>query len=231
MNPSFAFRESNPFSTKCTSPGKVNYRFSASASGGSAHTVNTHLELLLQTLKASSRAAVVGPHGTGKSTLLHTFLPLLQKSYPKVAFHQLNNDPTLGFLKRFKERVGASKRIRKELYELPAGGLLVIDGWEQLSWLARRRVVGSSIGHRLTLLVTCHRRLPGWTLLHETKASPELIRWLAKDLLSDSPHTIKKLIDEKLKARKLDPATNVRELWFDMYDVIEDSQSQSTRRN
>lgn len=228
--PSPADQTSNPFSTQSTSPGNVVYRFTTGVSGTSKHTVNSGLEVLLGKLQSARRCVIVGPHGTGKSTLLHTFLPKLQKAFPKVVFQQLSNDPSVGLVKRIRTRIQASKRIRKQLYALPKGGLLVIDGWEQLSWLARRRIASSSLTQGVTLLVTSHRRLPSWTSIHETRISPEMVRSLAKDLLRESPHKIQKLVDHQLKTRAVDARTNVRDLWFEMYDVVEDARQNTYGR-
>ena len=181
MNSSFDFQPTNPFSTSCIAPSQVVYRFGEGAGGAKSQTVDAHLEALLAQLKSARRSVIVGPHGTGKSTLLHTFLPKLQASFPKVSFHQLNNDPSLGVTKRMSERLRNGKRIRDELLELPKGGLLVVDGWEQMLRSSRWRITKSAVARRVILLSTCHHRLPGWTLLYETKTTPKLIRSLAGD--------------------------------------------------
>jgi len=231
LKSSFEFQPTNPFATSCTSPSQVSYRFTHGVSGSNPQKVDAHLEVLLTKLRSSRRSVIVGPHGTGKSTLLHSFLPKLQRSFPKVAFQQLSNDPTIGFFKRIGERSRAGKRIRDAILELPPDGLLVVDGWEQLNWSSRWRIAKSAATRKLTLLTTSHRGLAGWTLLHETRESPELILALAGDLLNDSPHEIRKLVGGHLKNRNLSPSTNVRELWFEMYDVVEDADSQEVKYN
>lgn len=223
MKSSFDFQPTNPFSTSCIAPSKVAYRFGHGVSGANPQTVNAHLEALLAKLRGGRRAVIVGPHGTGKSTLLHTFLPKLQRSFPKVAFHQLSNDPSIGIGKRLAERLSGGKRIRNGLVDLPEDGLLVVDGWEQLTRPSRWRIAKSAASRKVTLLATCHHRLPGWTSLYETKSTPKLIRSLAGDLLSDSPYEIRKMVDGDLKNRNLAPTTNVRDLWFEMYDRVEDA--------
>lgn len=230
LKPSFSYQASNPFSTQSTSPGNVAYRFAPGRSGNSRHAINTGLETLLGKVEGARRCVIVGPHGTGKSTLLQTLLPKLQEAFPKVVFQQLSNDPSLGYFKRVVERIQASKRIRKQLYTLPKGGLAVIDGWEQLSWLARRRIASSALTQGVTLLVTSHRRMPSWTLIHETRISPEMVRSLAMDLLQESPHNIQKLVESQIKSRTVNSQTNVRDLWFELYDVVEDAQQRGYGR-
>lgn len=231
MKSSFDFQPTNPFSTSFIAPSQVVYRFNTGVSGANPQTVDAHLEALLGKLRAGRRSLIVGPHGTGKSTLLHTFLPKLQRSFPKVAFHQLSNDPSMGIAKRVSERLKSGKRVRSELLELPKEGLLVVDGWEQLTRSSRWRITKSAVARKLLLLSTCHCRLPGWTLLHETKSTPKLIQSLAGDLLNDSPHEIRKMVDVDLKNRNLTSTTNVRDLWFEMYDKVEDANSHQTKYN
>ena len=226
MSSSFAYQPANPFSTAFISPNRVKFRFSSGPSGANPSSINNHLEGLLAKLKGTRRATIVGPHGTGKSTLLHTFLPKLQQTFPKVAFHHLNNDPSIGFLKRWKERSRANKRIMADFAELPEEGLIIIDGWEQLGNIARWRISSAAVSKKISLLTTCHHRPAGWTIIYETTTSTELVRSLAKDLLKDSPYKVQKLIDTQLKARRLNAKTNVRNLWFEMYDVVQEFESQ-----
>jgi hypothetical protein len=229
LNSAFDYQSTNPFSTSAIAPSQVMYRFAPGRQGTSKHGVNQHLEELLATLKASRRGLIVGPHGTGKSTLLHTFLPKLQQSYPKVAFEQLVQDPTLGIVKRLRQQLRASKRIRRELAGLAKGGLLIIDGWEQLGPLARWQIMAKASAKQVTLLATAHRHLPGWTVLFETGASLNMVRSLANDLLHDSPFELRKLVDDWLKDHGVTSRTNVRELWFKVYDLVEDARQSETR--
>jgi len=224
LKSSFEFQPANPFSTERIAPSNVAYRFSHTAGATNPQKIDAHLEGLLSKLRETQRGVIVGPHGTGKSTLLHTFLPKLQRTFPTVAFHHVNSDPTLGFRGRWKERFAASKRIRNEIGNLRPEGLLIVDGWEQLARFSRWHIARAADGRKMTLLVTAHHRLPGWTAIHETQPTPKLIRSLANDLLDDSPFELKKQIDDDLKKRALTPATNVRELWFELYDFVEDTK-------
>ncbi|MCD0462810.1 hypothetical protein U8335_02445 [Roseiconus lacunae] len=225
MKPAFEYQLSNPFSTSFIAPSKVRYRFNHGVSGGNPQTVEMHLEGLLATLRKTRRGLILGPHGTGKSTLLHTFLPKLQRSYPMVAFHQINNDPSIGWIGRMKERSRASGRIRKELAELPREGLLIVDGWEQLYRVSRLRILKTAAAKKITILATSHQRMTGWSTIHETKPTSKLIQSLAGDLLADTPYEIRKLVDRYLKQCRVTPKTNVRDLWFEMYDLVEDAHS------
>src|SRR5690349_19179309 len=63
--------ESNPFSTRWTWPGAVPFLF----------PVGVTVESLVAKLPASHwRGQIIGPHGTGKSTLLATLLPAIEQA-------------------------------------------------------------------------------------------------------------------------------------------------------
>ncbi|OYP37949.1 hypothetical protein [Rhodopirellula sp. MGV] len=225
VKPNLEFQIPNPFSTSFIAPTQVRYRFNHGVSGTNPQTIDMHLEGLLATLKKTRRGVILGPHGTGKSTLLHTFLPKLQQCYPMVAFDQINNDPSVGWIGRVKERLRAGQRILKELAGLPRDGLLIVDGWEQLYRVSRLRAIRAAAAKKLTLLATSHQRMTGWTTIHETKATQKMVQSLAGDLLEDTPYELRKMVDSHLKKCRVTPKTNVRDLWFEMYDLIEDAQT------
>ncbi|TWT91313.1 ATP-binding protein [Stieleria varia] len=229
MTDRFTPQPTNPFATSRTSPGVVPYRFAPGRRGGNPQAANMHLETLLAALKECRRGLIVGPHGTGKTTLVHSLLPKLQRAYPMVSFNHLSSDPSDGWFKRFIARLKHYRKIRGEMLRLPGDGLLVVDGWEQLSRYSRYRLARSAFLRNINLLATAHRRITGWTVVAETSTSPEMIQSLAGDLLAETPHEIKKLVADQIKSRRVSERTNVRELWFDMYDVVAKAQTESRR--
>jgi energy-coupling factor transporter ATP-binding protein EcfA2 len=169
------------------------------------------LERLQQRL--SYRAAIVGPHGSGKSTLLEHLGPLL-------------GEETIRLRLRRSERPFA--KIQASVPQWTTGGMLVLDGFEQLSlwqairvcWMTRRRQVG--------LLVTCHR--PSWLLptLVRTAPTPELVQRLVSERLADahqlSPTARCRLTEPRLLQRWLtEERGSVREVFMRLYDYFEDS--------
>ena len=147
------------------------------------------------------RAAIVGPHGRGKTTLLEDLAPRLE---------------SLGFRVRSITLHTGDRRLTREqkrdlLRRLSPRDLLCVDGAEQLgriAWLAllaRSRAAGG-------LLITSHR--PGLlpTLL-ECETSPELLEGIVRNLIG--PETDRRQIGE-LFARH---GGNVRSALREMYDV------------
>ncbi|MEM6470803.1 MAG: ATP-binding protein [Planctomycetota bacterium] len=218
----------NPFSTEFTSPSKVKYRFNSGAAGKNPQHLARHLETLLGKLKDGKRGLIVGPHGTGKSTLLHTFLPKLQQTFPRVAFHQLSRDPRASWLRRVREGRLLGKRLLKRTFDLPGGSLVVIDGWEQVGRITRFRLNRAVSSRKLLVLATSHRRFSGWTVVHETSTSQKMVSSLAEDLLTDCPYDLRKEITTEIKRMPIKNSTNIRELWFTMYDRVQQSQNRTS---
>jgi len=225
VRPGPEFELPNPFSTEFIAPAKVPYLFTTGAARRNPQQVDLHLESLLAKIRETPKGLIVGPHGTGKSTLLHTLLPKLQQSFPRVAFHQLSRDPRRSMMQRMIEDRRARKRMINLTSDLPKGALLVIDGLEQLNRPARWRITRIASAKRATILAWTHRKLTGWNLIHETSTSSKMIQTLATDLMEDSPFELRRRITNELKQRAVTPSTNVRDLWFEMYDRVQEANS------
>lgn len=147
------------------------------------------------------RAAIVGPHGRGKTTLLEDLAPRLQ---------------ALGFrIRSVTLHAGDSQFTREQKRDLfrhlSSRDLLCLDGAEQLgriSWLtllARSRSAGG-------LLITSHR--PGLlpTLL-DCETTPELLEAIVRDLAGSEADGVQ--IGELFARHR----GNLREALREMYDV------------
>src|SRR5258707_1037455 len=66
---------SNPFSTRFVRPGAIPYQFPERVTADS---------LVEQLRSQNCRGAIIGPHGTGKSTLLATLIPAIENAGCKV---------------------------------------------------------------------------------------------------------------------------------------------------
>ncbi|MCX5660744.1 MAG: hypothetical protein NTW19_13640 [Planctomycetota bacterium] len=126
------------------------------------------------------RAAIVGPKGTGKSTLLED---LAQR------FVQRGLRPRIVRVPDPRERFDSgSRRVRlADLVprDLGPGDVLLVDSAENLNWLAWRSAL-TRARPAAGMVITAHRpgRLP--TLI-ETRTSPQLLREIVDQLLAGSP--------------------------------------------
>jgi len=128
----------NPFSTRFIRPGKLSYQFE---NKDELTRIVGHFEV------SKSQGAIVGPHGTGKTTLLETLSPYWNER---------------GFIEQRVRPIAPENRIDIDWRAIHRHSLLVVDGFEQLTppyrWWVRQRVRSK----HARLLVTTHQenRLP-----------------------------------------------------------------------
>ena len=157
----------NPFCTARTRPGMVPFLFPNATAPGAI----TIAQVVHRFRLAGWQGQIVGPHGAGKSTLLASLLPQWYRSFP----------------------LSSASRFAAQQRHLPNGilaasddtasrRLLVIDGFEQLSWWSRRRVRRIWQRRGEGLLVTSHHdvELP---LLYRAQPSEKEAIALVEQLL------------------------------------------------
>jgi energy-coupling factor transporter ATP-binding protein EcfA2 len=186
-------RELNPFATCWTRPGALTFHF---GNGQSA-------EQLVAKLAAQQwRGAIIGPHGSGKSTLLEALKPALAAAGRNIQAISLHD---------------GQRRLPR--YFLDACGnklssLFIIDGYEQLGWIARLllRLRCRSTGGGL--LVTSHAPVRIPTLV---RLAPD--RKLVEQLVDDLSRQVSTTITRAdVAASHACHGSNVREILFDLYD-------------
>jgi hypothetical protein len=190
----------NPFATCRVRPGAVPYFFRAGESAAG----------LVERLRAAGWwGQVVGPHGTGKSTLLAALGPLLVAAGCDplwVVRHQGE--------RALPESVGeALSRARRE----GRRRLLLIDGYEQLGWWSAWRVrrLCRRGGHGL--LVTAHDDA-GLPELYRTGVTRETALRVVAHLTATAAPTVTDADVERCLAAR---AGDLREALFDLYDLHE----------
>jgi hypothetical protein len=186
---------SNPFATRFVRPRSVAYLF------GAGHDARS---LVQELKKCGWRGAIVGPHGSGKTTLVHTLLPEIIAE---------DRNPVLVSLHDKLRRLPWSVRLRY----LDKKALLIIDGYEQLNRASRALIWVCQRLRRFGLLVTAHSdvRLP---ILCRTRGDLSVLhRLIADELPSHGGRVARGEIDRAFERRE----GNLREALFDLYDVFE----------
>ena len=159
-------------------------------------------ESLEARLEASGRrVAVVGPHGSGKTTFLATLAERLGDQGKTVRSVLLNNER-----RRLPEADWSGLQRESD-----AGVIILVDGFEQLSWVARARL------NRVTrnadaLIVTSHRRTRFPTLL-KTATKVAMFQQFVQCLAPSAPWTA-----EELEVIFKQCQGNVREALWVCYD-------------
>ena len=130
----------NPFSTRAVRPGAIEYLFPADDS----------LSDLLSRLRENRWwGEIVGPHGSGKSTLIQTIREALQTEGRTVHLFTLT---------RGERSLPAAANDRSNWDEQTQ---IVVDGFEQLGWLQRRSLKRTCRLRGCGLLITAHASF-GW---------------------------------------------------------------------
>jgi hypothetical protein len=189
LNPTDA---DNPFCTRRVRPGAIPFIF----------PTDQNVDSLIERLRQSGwRGQIIGPHGSGKSALLAALTPALER-------------PITITLHDGQRRLPLDLRRDPRLHP-PV--VLIVDGYEQLSYWSRWRLKQCCRRRRLGLLVTTHRRA-GLPTLYQTAATPELARQIVADLLGDRdwPFTTDE-VSQCLRRH----GGNLREMLFDLYDLYQ----------
>jgi hypothetical protein len=228
----------NPFSSCFVQPGAIRYGF---VDGGSLENLVDRFAVL------KCRAAIVGPHGSGKSTLLHTLAPRMgaielrsegvlgvPSASPTAAFNGCQEpDAAIAYRIRWF-RLNAQNRSPEPLLADSAhwhqGTLLVLDGFEQLTWWRRALLVKRVRERKAGLLATTHQ--PSWFLptLWRTTVSPSSIRYVLEQLVPDDHARQRMMASPQWQSSRNRWPTNLRETFFDMYDWIEDQRASGSTK-
>lgn len=185
----------NPFATRWVRPGAIEYVFS---DGQSAEGVVRRLQA------AGWWGQIVGRHGSGKSSLVETLIPVLAG---------VGREPLLVAL-----HDGQRRLPQRQATDHPAAStLVIIDGYEQLSRTSRfglkRRCRRAGCG----LLVTAHASV-GLPDLMQTEPNQMLATRLVERLMESDPGVITRV---DIAASYAACGANVREMLFDLYNLYE----------
>lgn len=159
MSVTVARHHRNPFATRHTRPGAVPALDDEGRPRDVAATIAS--------LAALPAAAIVGPHGTGKSTLLTAVAAALAATGRSAG------------LVRLRRRRDAFP-LQAAIVRAARGATLCVDGWERLGWpeALATRLLARVLGCRL--VVTAHRPAGMPTVVQTNGSLPLLVAIVAR---------------------------------------------------
>jgi hypothetical protein len=192
----------NPFCSRHVRPGATSYRFAA---GESLDAVLTRLE------EHAWRGEIVGPHGSGKSSLLTVLVPALQAAGRNVQWFELHDGQ-----RKLPEGWDAPEQC-------PAGTILVIDGYEQLVASCKRQILKTTARQQCGVVVTAHAASGLPPIVH-TSTTLALAQDIVVELMAGRPAVITR--DDVADCFGTSGG-NLREMLFALYDRYEARTRQS----
>ncbi len=210
----------NPFCTHFTRPGVIPFY-----AADHLPADDVFLQAIVDGLSASACGAIVGPHGSGKSTLLESLMPLLTKRFSTISRLQLHGCESTSLLKRLQHahRLAHQIRTRQNIAAHAIDSLIIIDGYEQLLPWTRWQTRSWVRRYSHSILATSHQEVRGFETLMRTRVTEPLIRALTLDLVQRTSPPLVTTLNAELDSRDLSRLSNVRELWFELYDFVQDS--------
>ena len=193
----------NPFATQFIRPGEIEFLFEKGSDSIDSLVYRFDTEL-------GKRAAIIGPHGCGKTTLAKSLIKALGRTRNVV---WCTIEPMSKWLP--SQRWLRSPAIK--------GSLLVVDGFEQLSWWRRRLILQESKSARIELLVTAHRKIGGIPVLWEVRPSVEILWQIVERLQGASAN----ITFEDVRAGYESNGRNIRETLFWLYDRYQEIKGQT----
>lgn len=188
--------ERNPFATRSVRPGIIPYRF---VNGSSVAG-------LIESLRHQNwQGEIVGPHGSGKSTLIQSLIQGLRG---------MGRSERLITLHSGESRLPVSGA---DLQTWGADTQVIIDGYEQLGGWTRTLINRVCSRQGCGLLVASHETV-GLPLLVQTSPSLEVIQEIVRDI---QPCTPLRVFDRDVELSFHRHGGNVREVFFELYDLYE----------
>ncbi len=203
----------NPFSTRFTRPDAVTYLFDSTDADSSLVEPTTPKPCPLTEIsnafcQSGFIGQIVGPHGSGKTSLTHAIQRELRGTFEVVRRLTVRNQRGISSIQTAAENTCCSGRM-----------LLIIDGVERLALLQRMMLVGyckksQSKPSQIGLLITTHRRLAGVPVLFKTVPSLALLKQIVQNLAPEfapEPELLASVFEQT--------NGNLREALMSLYDA------------
>ncbi|MDO4576293.1 MAG: hypothetical protein Q4D98_13890 [Planctomycetia bacterium] len=188
--------EENPFCSRRIRPGAIPYVFPPGISA----------DMLIDRLQENRwYGQIVGPHGTGKSTLLATLLPQIRARGMRLTHLEI------------QEGVRELPLLYEEYELMDTNTVLAIDGFEQLSYWTRRKLQNRSRRQGFGVLILAHKSY-GLPDLYRTESDLATGKMLVELLLKN---TIVRIPDHVIESHYEENNGNLREMLFSLYDIYE----------
>jgi energy-coupling factor transporter ATP-binding protein EcfA2 len=204
--------EPNPFRTAAVRPGEIGFRFPNDS---------PLIENLADTFLRGRCGQIIGSHGSGKSTLVSSLLQLLHNDFPNHQQLCFVSPESTNRWAMYSHRRSIANKLRQAIAASSTNALLVIDGAEQLSFRAYLDLMRAMGRKQIAVLATSHRPLFRLPILFQTYTSAALIHELTSQQVKHCSATIRKLVEANLMQRDLEAVSNVRDYWFDLYDLVQ----------
>ena len=231
----------NPFSAENVQPGEIPYFFdpsfieqvreSSPTLYAQAFAESFQYKIPLSTLigcktldqrlaNAGHRGQIIGPHGSGKSTLIESFAEYLELTGFTVIKETLHNSQ-----RRISQSLTGTFSVLPDRSPdtPPKNTLLILDGFEQLSFLNKIRVIRLCRRKNLGILITAHSpQAFAGPVLYRTKTSADTLQKIVSYLIGESRFVPGEslLSDLRQKHKK-----NIRAILDGLYDWWEKIQS------
>ena len=188
--------EENPFCSRRIRPGAIPFYFPQGKS----------TETLIERLESNGwNGQIIGPHGSGKSTLLAAMLPEIAKHGKRIVHLEL------------QDGVRELPLLSEEYELMDENTLVAIDGYEQLSYWAKRRLKNRSRQQGFGTLILAH--IPyDYPDLYRTASELRVAKRLVAILLRN---TIIYIPESVIERQYREYQGNIREMLFSFYDIYE----------
>ena len=191
----------NPFATRWTKPGQMTFL---------PNGFTSLSELAAQIVKDTPRCEILGEHGVGKSSLLRALQSRLdQQSISNHLAYACGEFP----------HDGPSLKFATVKLLLRESDVLFVDGFEQLSWWTRRRIIRYSEKYAHSLIITCHQSQGLPCLVHLTATETLVLKLVHSLQQAHQADEVVSVSDVCELYQRF--GNNVRELLFTCYDLYE----------